>query len=182
VSASTSLHPGRRAGHDAWVTASSDLTFWTVDAGSAEARRALAQYFAELDRRFADGFDTDAALGEAVSSFSPPSGLFVIAKFGDDVVGCGAIQWIDETTAEIKRMWVDPGRRGMGLGKRLLAHLEVRARSSGRRRLVLDTNESLTEAISLYQGLGYRAIDRYNDNPYAHHWFEKMLPRTDDHS
>jgi GNAT superfamily N-acetyltransferase len=164
------------------VTSSSDLTFWAVDAGSPEARWALAQYFAELDRRFVGGFDIDAALAEAVPSFSSPSGSFVIAKFDDDVVGCGAIQWIDEATAEIKRMWVDPGRRGMGLGKRLLAHLEESARSSGRRRVVLDTNESLTEAIALYQGLGYRAIDRYNDNPYAHHWFEKMLRRADDHS
>ena len=41
----------------------------------------------------------------------------------------------------------------------------------------LDTNESLSEAIHLYGASGYREIDRFNDNPYAHHWFEKNLSR-----
>jgi GNAT superfamily N-acetyltransferase len=97
----------------------------------------------------------------------------------DDVVGCGGLQWIDDATVEIKRMWVDPTRRGIGLGKRLLGFLESEARSAGRRRVILDTNESLTQAISMYRALGYHAIERYNDNPYAHHWFEKMLPSSE---
>ncbi len=133
------------------------------------------QYFDELDRRFVGGFKTTEALNEAAPSFNPPAGLFVVAKLGDDVVGCGGIEWTDEATAEIRRMWVDSGRRGIGLGKRLLVHLEGVARSSGRTRVVLDTNECLTEAISMYRALGYVAIERYNDNPYAHHWFEKDL-------
>ena len=135
----------------------------------------MAQYFGELDQRFVGGFDSTDALAEAESTLNPPSGLFVVAALGDDVVGCGAVQWIDGATAEIKRMWVDAGRRGIGLGKRLLGHLEAEARSSGRSRVVLDTNESLAEAISMYRSLGYDAIERYNDNPYAHHWFEKTL-------
>jgi thiamine kinase-like enzyme len=105
--------------------------------------------------------------------------LFVIARLGDDVVGCGGVQWIDQETAEIRRMWVDSGRRGIGLGKRLLGYLEAEARASGRTRVVLDTNGSLTEAISMYRALGYSAIERYNDNPYAHHWFEKSLGRRE---
>lgn len=146
-----------------------------MDGGSTEASWALAHYFGELDRRFDGGFNTNDALAEAASCFNPPAGLFVIAQLGDDVVGCGAIQWIDGATAEIKRMWVDSARRGMGLGKRLLGHLEGEAGSSGRSRVVLDTNESLVEAIAMYRALGYDAIERYNDNPYAHHWFEKTL-------
>lgn len=155
------------------MSGSSGVAFRTVDAGSTEASRALAQYFGELEQRFVGGFNTNDALAEAASSFNPPSGLFVVATLGDDVVGCGAIQWIDGVTAEIKRMWVDPARRGIGLGKRLLGHLEAEAWSSGRSRVVLDTNRSLAEAISMYLALGYDAIERYNDNPYAHHWFEK---------
>jgi ribosomal protein S18 acetylase RimI-like enzyme len=76
-------------------------------------------------------------------------------------------------------MWVDHRRRGVGLGKRLLGHLEGEVRSSGRQRVVLDTNECLTEAISMYRALGYNAIERYNDNIYAHHWFEKALRRSE---
>jgi ribosomal protein S18 acetylase RimI-like enzyme len=149
--------------------------FRILDAGSTEASWALGQYFGELDQRFAGGFNTEEALAVATSSFNPPAGLFVVATLGEHVVGCGALQWIDDATAEIKRMWVDSGRRGTGLGKRLLAQLEAQAQSSGRSRVVLDTNRSLTEAIAMYRALGYDTIERYNDNPYAHHWFEKLL-------
>jgi GNAT superfamily N-acetyltransferase len=161
------------------VPGSREVVFQTFDAESTEAGLALAQYFSELDRRFVGGFNTNDAFAEVASSFNPPAGLFVVAKIGEDVVGCGGIQWIDGVTAEIKRMWVDPRRRGMGLGKRLLGHLEAEARSSGRSRVVLDTNESLAEAISMYRALGYDAIERYNDNPYAHHWFEKIVGPTE---
>jgi GNAT superfamily N-acetyltransferase len=151
------------------------VTFRTVEAESVEAGWALAEYFNELDRRFVGGFDAAAALAEASSSLNPPAGQFVIATIAEDIVACGAIQWVDATTAEIKRMWVDPDRRGIGLGKRLLGHLESEARLAGRARVVLDTNRTLAEAIAMYRRLDYQPIERYNDNPYAHHWFEKLL-------
>jgi GNAT superfamily N-acetyltransferase len=154
---------------------SPEVSFQVVDAASPEAGSALAQYFAELDQRFTDGFDRGAALAEATTAFDPPAGLFVVAWLGEDLVGCGGIQWLDERTGEIRRMWVDPARRGLGLGKRLLAHLELEVRSSGRSRVVLDTNQSLTEARAMYAAVGYTTIERYNDNPYAHHWFAKAL-------
>ena len=61
------------------------------------------------------------------------------------------------------------------LGKRLLAHLEDEARQAGRSTVILDTNGVLTEAIAMYTAAGYTARDRYNDNPYAQHWFTKRL-------
>jgi hypothetical protein len=73
------------------MSGSSAIVFRTVDAGSTEASWALAQYFGELEQRFAGGFDTDDALTEVASSFNAPSGLFVVVQLGDDVVGCGAI-------------------------------------------------------------------------------------------
>jgi GNAT superfamily N-acetyltransferase len=160
------------------MTDTADVVFSRVDAGSRDARWALKQYFDELDRRFDNGFKTDEALDEATPSFNPPSGLFVLAMRGDDVVGCGGVQWIDDATGEIRRMWVDSARRGIGLGKRLLGHLEGEVQSSGRGRVLLDTNARLPEAIAMYRALGYRDIERYNDNPYAHHWFEKLLDTT----
>jgi len=152
-----------------------EVTLSEVDVTSEGARWALTQYFDELARRFPRGFDADAAFDEASTSFQPPEGTFVVARVDDAVVACGAIQFIDVTTAEIKRMWVDPTRRGAGLGRRLLGHLEALVSGSGRSRVLLDTNNSLTEAIAMYGRLGYTPTERYNDNPYADRWFQKSV-------
>jgi GNAT superfamily N-acetyltransferase len=151
------------------------VTFSAVDAGSIQARWAMSQYFEELARRFPGGFASGGALDEAAARYNPPTGLFVVAGEAGETIGCGALDLLDETTAEIKRMWVSPQRRGIGLGRRLLAHLEGEVRRAGRSTVVLDTNGSLTEAIAMYQACGYVPIRPYNDNPYAEHWFAKTL-------
>ena len=150
-------------------------TFEHVDPRGAAATDALAQYFAELDARFPTGFDVDAGGGDDVTPLGPPDGAFVIVATDETTIGCGAVQRVDDRTAEIKRMWIHPEWRGLGLGARLLAHLEETARKHGRRRAVLDTNATLREAISMYERSGYDAIERYNDNPYAQRWFAKDL-------
>jgi ribosomal protein S18 acetylase RimI-like enzyme len=61
------------------------------------------------------------------------------------------------------------------LGKRLLSELEERARSASYRTVKLETNKTLTEAQRLYRSCGYREVAPFNDEPYAHHWFEKKL-------
>jgi len=152
-----------------------DVTFSVVDVTSQPARWAMTQYFDELSRRFTNGFDAAAAFDDAAVGFRQPDGMFVVALVDAAVVGCGAIQFVDGTTAEIKRMWVDSAHRGIGLGRRLLGHLEELIRDSGRSKVVLDTNDTLTEAIAMYGRLGYVPIERYNDNPYADRWFAKSL-------
>ena len=72
-------------------------------------------------------------------------------------------------------MWVDPEYRGIGLASRILSQLEDIARGAEATVVRLDTNGTLTEARRLYSRVGYREIERYNDNPYATHWFEKPL-------
>jgi GNAT superfamily N-acetyltransferase len=151
-----------------------------VDARSASARSAMTSYFAELAERFPEGFEPGDALDEAVVLLNPPRGLFVIATVAGDAVGCGGLQFLDPGTAEIKRMWVSPSERGRGLGRRLLARLEDEARHAGRLRIVLDTNDVLTEAINMYRSRGYHSIERYNDNPYARLWFAKELSEDDE--
>jgi GNAT superfamily N-acetyltransferase len=105
----------------------------------------------------------------------PPHGAFLVARIDDSVAACGGVQRFSRTIGEIKRMWVDPAWRGCGLGVRTLAALEEAARDLGYREVYLDTNGALTEAIAMYDGAGYRRIDRYNDNPYAQAWFAKRL-------
>ena len=77
--------------------------------------------------------------------------------------------------AYLKRMWVAPEARGLGLGRRLLSELEEHARRHGATVARLETNRSLAEAISLYRSAGYVEVPRFNDEPYADHWFEKDL-------
>jgi hypothetical protein len=72
-------------------------------------------------------------------------------------------------------MWVDPSMRGLGLGRRLLSALEDEAADLGSVRVRLETNRALREAIALYRSAGYREVPAFNDEPHAHHWFEKRL-------
>lgn len=150
-------------------------TFAVATAGSAEARWAMARYFEELAARLPGRFDPGAAVDEAAVQYDPPNGRFVLARAGIETVGCGAVAFLDDETAEIRRMWVAARHRGLGVGGRLLARLEDEARLGGRSRVVLFTNESLTEAIAMYESSGYVATGRYNDNPYAERWFTKAL-------
>lgn len=142
-----------------------------VDPRSPAASGALVRYYRELADRF--GFDAPAA--DDLAAFQPPDGLFLLARTADDVVGCAGLRRLDATTAEVKRMWIDPAHRGQGLARRLLAALEQAARTAGRTRMVLDTNSALREAIGLYRRAGYRSVERYNDNPDAQCWFAKQL-------
>jgi DNA-binding MarR family transcriptional regulator/GNAT superfamily N-acetyltransferase len=142
---------------------------------TADARVCLSTYFRELAARFETGFDAGADGSARVEDMAPPSGLFVIARLDGDAVGCGGFKRVDKGTGEIKRVWTAPSARGLGVARRMLRALEAAAREAGVKTLRLDTNRALTEAHALYRSEGYREIARFNDNPYAHHWFEKRL-------
>jgi putative acetyltransferase len=90
-------------------------------------------------------------------------GTFVIARADGLAVGCGAFRMLDEVTAEVKRMYVDPAVRGRGVGRRILDHLESAAHALGARRLVLETGTLQTEAISLYRRAGFKPIDCFGE-------------------
>ena len=98
-----------------------------------------------------------------------------MARLEGEAIGCGGFKRIDAATGLIKRVWTAPSARGFGVARRVLRMLEGAARSAGMTTLRLDTNKALTEAHALYRKEGYREIERFNDNPYAHHWFEKRL-------
>ena len=72
-------------------------------------------------------------------------------------------------------MWVAREARGLGLGRRLLQELERSAKEMGVTVIHLETNELLKEAIHMYRENGYQEVEAFNDEPYAHHWFEKRL-------
>jgi DNA-binding MarR family transcriptional regulator/GNAT superfamily N-acetyltransferase len=135
----------------------------------------IEQYFAELNARFATGFNPALSISADAHELSPPAGVLLIARLGAQPIGCGALKFHPGAPAELKRMWVAPEARGMGLGRRLLQELERQARDKGVEILRLETNGALGEAIALYRGSGYREVAAFSNEPYAHHWFEKRL-------
>ena len=153
----------------------SSITIEPEDPSTDDARWCIEQYFAELEQRFDGGFDPARSIPADPAELTPPSGLQLVARRREQPLGCGALKLHGDEPAELKRMWVSPEARGLGLGRRLLRELEQRAADAGARVVRLETNGSLTEAIALYRASGYDEVAPFNDEPYAHHWFEKAL-------
>jgi DNA-binding MarR family transcriptional regulator/GNAT superfamily N-acetyltransferase len=142
---------------------------------SDDARWCLDEYFHELAQRFDSGFDPARSNPASTEDMTPPAGSFVVARIGDRAVGCGALKRTAGTIGEIKRMWTSPAARGLGVAREILRTLETIAHDIGIDTLRLETNRALTEARKLYKREGYREVAPFNDEPYAHHWFEKEL-------
>ncbi|WP_432165433.1 bifunctional helix-turn-helix transcriptional regulator/GNAT family N-acetyltransferase [Streptomyces sp. bgisy031] len=156
------------------------VTLDVVDPDRPDARHCLRSYFAEVRERFESGFDPARSLLPDAGELRPPHGLFLVARLHGEPVGCAGLKLPAGAPAEIKRMWVDPRTRGLGLGRRFLAELEARAAQHDHDVLRLDTNKALTAAIGLYHSYGFQEVTAFNDEPYAHHWFEKRIsaPRS----
>src|SRR6478609_6932713 len=138
------------------------VTITVTDPAGADARWCIEQYFAELGDRFEDGFDPAISIAAPIDELKPPTGLLLVAH-------------LRRRPVELKRMWVSPDVRGLGLGRKLLRELERQAATAGADTVRLETNRSLTEAIALYRKAGYREVEAFNSEAYAHHWFEKRL-------
>jgi DNA-binding MarR family transcriptional regulator/GNAT superfamily N-acetyltransferase len=145
------------------------------DPVSPAAQYCVGSYFEELRSRFENGFDPALSVLPDIGELVEPAGLLLVARLHGEPVGCGGLRLFDGGVADVKRMWVAPSARGLGLGRRLLGELESHALERGVQLLRLETNRALAEAIALYRSAGYVEIDPFNDEPYAHHWFEKRL-------
>ncbi|MBZ0089705.1 MAG: bifunctional helix-turn-helix transcriptional regulator/GNAT family N-acetyltransferase [Thermoanaerobaculia bacterium] len=149
------------------------------DPDSPDAKWCLEQYFAELGERFEGGFDAGRSIRADAGDLRPPRGTFLVARLDGRPVGCGALKATEPGVGSIKRMWVSRTVRGTGVGRRLLLALEKEAVGLGLALLRLETNRSLHEAQSLYRRNGYREVARFNDEPYADHWYEKRCDLSD---
>lgn len=148
------------------------------DPTSQDARWCIAQYFSELNTRFEGGFNPALSISADAAGLTPPAGALILARLEGRPVGCGAIKFHEGAPAELKRMWVAPDARGVGLGKRLLAELERLGRGRGATALRLETNAGLREAVALYRSSGFDEVPAFNDEPYAQYWFEKRLEHS----
>ena len=146
-----------------------------VDPEHPDAKYCLAEYVAELNRRSTRGFDPSVGATALPRELRPPAGQFFVAHLHGEPIGCGGVKHHADAPAEIKRMWIAPRARGLGLGRRLLAQLEACARAGGARVAHIETSAVLTEALALYRSAGWIETPAFNQEPFADHWLEKTL-------
>ena len=146
-----------------------------MDPRSQEARFCLGEYYAELARRFESGFDVSRSRDPEAEDMIRPRGAFLVAMSDGLPIGCAGLKASGNKAAEVKRVWVSPSARGLGLARQLMDAIESAAQSLGVKILRLDTNSALSEALSLYRNSGWIEIDRFNDDPYPDVFFEKRL-------
>jgi len=94
-----------------------------------------------------------------------PGGEILVARLNGKVVGCVMMQKIDERTCEMKRMFVSPEGRGLGLGRRLAESIMQAAIGRGYTAMRLDTGRSHDAALELYRSLDFEEISPYYDAP-----------------
>lgn len=158
------------------VTLNSDrIEIRAADPADPAARACLVAYSRMLS-------DTIAGIPAAhvpdpdpeADAYRPPHGAFLLAWCDRLPIGCVSVKTLEPGVGEVKRLWVDPAARGLGLAHRLMRAVEDQARALGLSALKLDTNAALTEAIALYRRSGWTEIAPYTDFP-ATHWFGKPL-------
>ncbi|HXW78579.1 MAG TPA: MarR family winged helix-turn-helix transcriptional regulator, partial [Acidimicrobiales bacterium] len=146
-----------------------------VDPEHPDAQYCLQEYVAELNRRSQRGFDPSIGATALPHEVRLPAGEFFVAYLYGEAVGCGAVKHHADAPAEIKRMWIAPRARGLGLGRRLLERLETCACAGGARVAHIETSAVLVEALSLYRSAGWAEVSAFNEEPFADHWLEKAL-------
>jgi GNAT superfamily N-acetyltransferase len=129
----------------------------------SDAVRLTGASISEIDRRH--GGDPGSGAPPRPEEFEPPDGVFLVVCVDGEAVGCGGLCRLDGETAEVRRMYVAPERRGLGLSKTVLAELEAFAREAGYCEIKLETGNKQAEALGLYRSAGYREIPCYG--PYV---------------
>lgn len=150
------------------------LHFVPGDPEEAPASELLAAMRAELN----DVYGNHGRLDNpplTPDELRPPHGAYLVGYRGGVVVGGGGLRHLSDEVAEIKRMFVRPEARSLGVARALLGALEGEARRLGYLRTRLDTGPKQVHGLALYRSAGYVDVPAYNDNPFACFWGEKQL-------
>ncbi|GHG73358.1 GNAT family N-acetyltransferase [Streptomyces griseocarneus] len=163
---------------------------WTVaqqPAGSPESAALLRAYLVDIADRWyrlhhgrgVTPEETERHLAEmAADDLTPPHGVLLVARHGGEPAGCAGLLRRDARTAEVTKVYVTQGKRGLGGAPLLMAAAEETARAWGARRLVLNTRRDLVEARALYARHGFTGIEPYKpleEDPFAEVWLGKEL-------
>lgn len=158
----------------------SQINISQVDPESDLGLRALRAYFQDVASSYyrrpaTEAEVVDSMLINSSAVLAPPSGVFLVAQEGAEILGCIGLQFLPDRLGEVKRVFVAASARGQGLSSRLMQEMEERARQQGLTRLRLDTRHDLVAARTLYARHGFVEVQPFNDDIYADHWFQKAL-------
>lgn len=160
---------------------------WTVTPEPFDSPAAAAlwrAYYTEVSDRWYllhDGRRTDPAelereiAARSGAELAPPRGRLLVARYDGEPAGSAGVRMLDDTTAELTRVFLYEPMRGRGGAPLLVGAAEDTARALGATRMILDTRGDLVEARTLYARLGYTETEPHNDDRYAEHWFSKKL-------
>lgn len=127
--------------------------------------RALFQEYADSLSVKLNYQDFDHELRDLPGKYAPPAGTLLLARNDDEVVGCVGVRPLSAEIAEMKRLYVRPAGRGLGLGRTLTEAAVRFATASGYERLRLDTLPEMQRAQELYGTLGFVPIEAYRFSP-----------------
>jgi ribosomal protein S18 acetylase RimI-like enzyme len=111
--------------------------------------------------------DFEAELATLPGKYAQPAGVILLAERGNAAVGVVAVRPISTDICEMKRLYLRPEARGLGVGAKLVDSIIAYARAAGYQRIVLDTLVSMASAMTLYQSRGFQRIDPYYQNPHS---------------
>lgn len=134
------------------MTAAADIVIAPEDPTQEDVRALIAA----LDRLMTRLYPAESNHLLDIEALAGADVTFLVARQGEAAMGCGAVRRHDSTLGEIKRMFVAPQARGIGLGRQILTAIEAEAARQGLRRLALETGIHQPEALGLYRNAGYR--------------------------
>jgi putative acetyltransferase len=137
------------------------------------ARELVREYAASLNISL-DFQNFDEELQHFETEYAPPSGAFLLARNEGEFLGCGAFRRFSATDCEMKRLYVRPAGRNLGIGRQIAVALINEAKSLGYRQMLLDTLPTMQSAQALYQSLGFVATQPYRFNPIQGTSFLKL--------
>lgn len=132
----------------------------------AEARRLFEEYAASLGVNL-DFQQFDQELADLPGGYAPPGGCLLLGLVNGEVAGCVGVRRLEGTICELKRLYVRPAARGVALGRALAEEAIARATALGYERMRLDTLPTMDRARALYQGLSFKPISPYRNDPIA---------------
>jgi putative acetyltransferase len=140
---------------------------WTI------ARDLVREYAASLNVNL-DFQNFDEELLHFETEYAPPTGTFLLARHYDEFVACGALRRFSDSDCEMKRLYVRPVGRNLGIGRQIGQALISEAKSLGYKHMLLDTLPAMKTAQSLYKSLGFQPIEPYRFNPIHGSSFLKL--------